>query len=91
MRLAIIVSPLLLAQPTESKPGAVEGTVVNAVTGEPIKKASVCLESQTKPGAEAHPPLTAQSDAKGISTSTLSNRAGTSAILICDFRRNATT
>jgi len=71
MRLAAILPPLTLvtlllrAQAPASKPGSVEGTVVNSATGEPIKKASVRLESQPGPGATAHPPLTALSDASG--------------------------
>jgi protocatechuate 3,4-dioxygenase beta subunit len=70
MRLAAILPPLALvtlplrAQPPASKPGIVEGTVVNSTTGEPIKKASVRLESQPGPGGTAHN-LTTQTDATG--------------------------
>ena len=70
MRLATIlaaltlVATLLRAQAPASKPGSVESTVVNFATGEPVRKASVRLESQPKPGGAAHN-LKIQSDASG--------------------------
>jgi len=71
MRLAAIVPPLTLvalllrAQSPASKPGSVDGTVVNSATGEPIKKASVRLENQPGPGEKGHLPVTTLSDASG--------------------------
>ena len=70
MRLATILAALTLvaillrAQGLASKPGSVEGTVVNFATGEPIRKASVRLDSQPAPGGRAHN-LKTQSDASG--------------------------
>ena len=70
MKLAAILSALALvalllrAQAPASKPGSVDGTVVNFATGEPVRKASVRLESQPKPGGTAHS-LKTQSDASG--------------------------
>ena len=70
MRLATIlaaltlVALLLCAQAPASKPGSVEGTVVNFATGEPVQKASVRLDSQPGPGGTAHD-LKTQSDASG--------------------------
>jgi len=70
MRLAAILSTLALvalllrAQAPASKPGSVDGTVVNFATGEPVRKASVRLDSQPKPGATAHNRAT-KSDASG--------------------------
>ncbi len=70
MRLATILSLLTLvalllrAQAPASKPGSVEGTVVNFATGEPVRKASVRLERHTGPGGTAHN-LSTQSDASG--------------------------
>jgi hypothetical protein len=70
MRLAVILPAWTLvmfplrAQPTAPQRRSVEGTVVNSVSGGPIKKASVILESQPGPGGTAHN-LTTQSDASG--------------------------
>jgi protocatechuate 3,4-dioxygenase beta subunit len=70
MRLAAILSTLALvallshAQAPASKPGSVDGTVVNFATGEPVRKASVRLDSQPKPGGTAHN-LATKSDASG--------------------------
>jgi len=54
----------LRAQTPAPKPGSVEGTVVNAVSGAPIKKASVSLERQTEPGGSAHN-FSTQTDTSG--------------------------
>ena len=72
MRLAAILLPLTLVtamlragQPAASKPGNIEGTVVNSATSEPIRKASVSLEGQPGAGAKVQPTLTTMSDASG--------------------------
>lgn len=59
-----LVALLLRAQAPVSKPGNVEGIVVNFATGEPIRKAYVRLDSQPGPGGRAHN-LKTQSDASG--------------------------
>jgi hypothetical protein len=55
------------AQAPEAKPGSVEGIVVNSVTAEPIRKASVTLQGTSRPSTASatHADRTAMTDAGG--------------------------
>jgi protocatechuate 3,4-dioxygenase beta subunit len=72
MRIAPIVltfaftARILFAQAPAAKPGSVEGVVTNSATGEPVKKATVTLQSAgVRPGASERSSPTAATDAGG--------------------------
>lgn len=62
-----VVTILLRAQTpaAATKPGSVEGTVIDSATGEGIKKASVTLEIPPSREPSARKPLTTKTDANG--------------------------
>ncbi|HUA21093.1 MAG TPA: carboxypeptidase-like regulatory domain-containing protein [Bryobacteraceae bacterium] len=57
-----LLTIVLCAQAPEAKPGSVEGLVVNSVTSEPIKKATVSLGGME---LSANSPITTMTDAAG--------------------------